>query len=582
MFDRTGGSGPSTATWPGERTRLYRSMRKGTYKYAFVPVVTPDDRRRPEFSGALLSAVIVQDTRRRAGAQRQPTPGPSWPRPASQSLRRLGRACRAARRRESVQDHPGTEEPRAPRQDDRDRPAGPRAAARPARDDLPGTEPPWGCSPQCWATPTPLRSHNGPRYFIAAASSDADDTADERAAAAARNGDVVADISALLVSSLLGEFEYTRGQFRTLLTPTACRNDITAGRIRMDGWSASSGSVSYDPGRDTAVPRRLDIDGHLAALERFSKLEQALPRTHPTSAPPLSLLGEPAIEGAEAWLAPVALAKERGLCLWSDDAAQRNLARACGVRAFGTITLQQLRAVERLSAEDADHAACAAALVARHSEVMKALSERVVDVPAYAEGLIEQARREGWNDPGLAAATVGRPVWWTLSPAPWGDLQAVLAAAREDSGPATAWQEMALWGVSALAPDDPASTAALIACVCLIETSLRARIDHAVAMLRAGSAVATRRKASSLRLPGPSGNRTGCRWCPNRPAGLRHPDTRPPEPGPRRSFGQYARLTAPGRHSLRLTKKQSRQFARFTRRNMYGAFAGLSCHHLAR
>ena len=187
-------------------------------------------------------------------------------------------------------------------------------------------------------------------YFIAAAGNLADDEADKSAAAAARNGDVVADISALLISSVLDECEYTRGQFRTLLTPTACRNDITAGRIRMDGRSASSASVSYDPARDTAVPHRLDIDGHLAALERFTKLEQALPRTHPTATPPLSSLGEFAIEGAEAWLAPVALAKERGLSLWSDDAAQRSLARACGVRAFGTTTLQQLRAVERLSA----------------------------------------------------------------------------------------------------------------------------------------------------------------------------------------------------------------------------------------
>ena len=81
----------------------------------------------------------------------------------------------------------------------------------------------------------------------------------------------------------------------------------------MDGRSASSASVSYDPARDTAVPHRLDIDGHLAALERFTKLEQALPRTHPTATPPLSSLGELAIEGAEAWLAQVALAKERGL-----------------------------------------------------------------------------------------------------------------------------------------------------------------------------------------------------------------------------------------------------------------------------
>jgi hypothetical protein len=121
--------------------------------------------------------------------------------------------------------------------------------------------------------------------------------------------------------------------------------------------------------------------------------------------------------------------------------------------------------------------------------------ERVVDLPADPETLIEQARREAWRDPGLAAATLGRAAWWTLAHTPWQDLQAILAAAREDSGPAAAWQETALWGVSALAPDDPSRAAALIACVCLIESSLPARVDHAVGMLRAGSAVAARRKA---------------------------------------------------------------------------------------
>jgi tetratricopeptide (TPR) repeat protein len=338
-------------------------------------------------------------------------------------------------------------------------------------------------------------AQRGLGYFIAAAGSDADDAADESAAAAARNCDVVADISALLVSSVLGEFEYGRGQFRTLLSPTASRHDISAGRSRMDGWSASSGFVSYDPVRGTAMPRGPDINGHLAALERFAKLELALPRTQLTSAPPVSSLGEPAIEGAEAWLAPVALAKERGLCLWSDDATQRNLARACGVSAFGTVTLQQLRAAERLSTEDADDAACTAAMAARRSEVMTALGERVVDLPVDPETLVEQARREGWSDPGLAAATVGRAVWWTLTPTPWRDLQALLAAARADSGPAAAWQETALWGVSALALDDPARTATLIACGCLIETSLPVRVDHAFDMLRGGSAVAAQRKA---------------------------------------------------------------------------------------
>lgn len=52
-----------------------------------------------------------------------------------------------------------------------------------------------------------------------------------------------------------------------------------------------------------------------------------------------------------------------------------------------------------------------------------------------------------------------------------------------------------MWGVSALAPEDLARAAALIACVCLIESSLPDRVDHAVDMLRVGSAVPARKIA---------------------------------------------------------------------------------------
>jgi tetratricopeptide (TPR) repeat protein len=332
-------------------------------------------------------------------------------------------------------------------------------------------------------------------YFIAAASNDADEAADESGAAAARDKDVVTDISALLISSVLGELDYARGLFRTLLSPTASQHDATMGRRMMDGWSASSGSVAYDPARGTAVPRGPDIAGHMAALDRFAKLEQALARTQLASAPPVSTLGETVLDKAEAWLAPIALAKGRGLCLWSDDVVQRNLARACGVPAFGTVTLQQLRAAGRLNAEGAGDEACTAVLAARRLEVTTALSERVVDVPADPDSLIEQARREGWGKLDLAAATLGRAAWWTLTPTPWADLQTILAAAREDSGPAGAWQQTAMWGVSALAPDNPPRAAALIACVCLSGNSLAGRAEHAAAMLRVGAAVAARRNA---------------------------------------------------------------------------------------
>jgi tetratricopeptide (TPR) repeat protein len=338
-------------------------------------------------------------------------------------------------------------------------------------------------------------AQRGIGYFITGTISDADDHADERAAAGARNSDIVVDISAFLVSSMLGEFEYARGQFRTLFTPTDTQHDITAGRKELDGWSAGSGSVTYDDRTASLVVREADIDSHLAAHERFARLQQALASAQLTPAPPLSSLGELSMKGADTWLAPIALAKERGMALWSDDVAQRNLARACGVSAFGTVTLQQLRAAERLAAEDADDQARTAILAARRAETVLALSERVVDVFADPECIIEQAHSEGWSDPSLAASTVGRPTWWSLSPTPWSDLQSILAAAREDSCPVEMWQATAMWGASALALQDPSLMAVLIAGVCLVDTSSPVRVAHAVAMLRIGSNVATQRKA---------------------------------------------------------------------------------------
>lgn len=145
---------------------------------------------------------------------------------------------------------------------------------------------------------------------------------------------------------------------------------------------------------------------------------------------------------------------------------------------------------QRLSAE----ARTAAVMAARRAETVQALGERVVDVITDVETIIEQARHEEWGDRGLAAATVGRPTWWLLSPGPWNDLQAILAAARKDAGPIETWQVTAMWGASALAPEDPSRMAALIAGVCLADSSSPAPASHA-AMLRIGSEVAAQRKA---------------------------------------------------------------------------------------
>ena len=153
--------------------------------------------------------------------------------------------------------------------------------------------------------------------------------------------------------------------------------------------------------------------------------------------------------------------------------------------------MQQLRADESLAGDGLDDEAYTAVLNARRAETARALGERVVDLIADAETVIDQARQEGWGDPSLAAATVGRPRWWLLSPAPWKDLLAILAilaAAKGGSGAVETWQATAMWGASALAPDDPTRIAILIAAVCLVGTPASA--SEIVSALRTGSGIA--------------------------------------------------------------------------------------------
>lgn len=104
-------------------------------------------------------------------------------------------------------------------------------------------------------------AQRGLGYFIAGTIRDAEDEADETAATAARNTDVVADLSALMVSSILDEFGYARGLFRTVLLPTAAQHDVARGRGDLDGRSASSGSVptTRTPDRSLRSPRTLTI-----------------------------------------------------------------------------------------------------------------------------------------------------------------------------------------------------------------------------------------------------------------------------------------------------------------------------------
>ncbi|MBY8863554.1 DUF4365 domain-containing protein [Nocardia sp. CA2R105] len=301
-------------------------------------------------------------------------------------------------------------------------------------------------------------------YFIAAAALEDDDLEDEEAANNSLNRDVVVDVSALLIASELGEFDSFRGNFRSLLVPATSQLDVRAGRAVLEGQSSSCGTIRYDAATDSIAAVEIDVEDHLAALARFSTIEKALASTQAFADTTLEGVDLP---GSEPWLGPIALAKHRGVPLWSDDLAQRRVARALGVKAFGTTTLQQLRTADRLDNNSLDEAEYRQALEKRRREVLNALRARIVDVPTDCQVVIDQGNAEEWNEQ-VALVTIGRPGWWHMAVDPWGDLRSILIAVQEGGGPSDAWRFHAMWGVARVAADDPNRSALLLACAALV------------------------------------------------------------------------------------------------------------------
>jgi len=324
-------------------------------------------------------------------------------------------------------------------------------------------------------------------YFISGAAIEEDDVADEEAARQALTHDVVLDISTLLIASDLDEYESFRGRFRSLLMPADTRDDIRRSRFDLDGRSSSSGWMAYDATTDSIAATELDIEQHLATLARFGTLEAAAGATRVVPNASITDLGLD-LPGAEPWLAPIALAKERGLSFWSDDLAQRRLARVLGVATFGTTTLQQVRTEDQLNEAVCDDVYRLAA-TARRQEVLGALKARVVDVPTDSGVVIEQAAAEGWDE-SVALVTVGRPGWWHMAVNPWMDLQTILYSAQEAKASVDPWRYHAMWGVVRLATDDPIHMGTLVACVALLPTEATLDGDETVRHLSTATEIA--------------------------------------------------------------------------------------------
>ncbi len=329
-------------------------------------------------------------------------------------------------------------------------------------------------------------------YSLASAAIAEDDEADEVAAAGAIGDEVVIDASTLLVVTEINEYDKLRGQFRGLLMPAVALADIVRGRSDLDGRASSSGFLSFDSEADSLVASELDVEELLATLRRFGQMEDAAKSPVPVLNVSLDEMSEISTDESAPWLAPIALAKERGIALWSDDLAQRRLARVFGVPAFGTTTLQQLRTSRALEQEAMTETDVSGVMNARRAEVLTLLAKRVVDVPTDVETVIEAARAEEWNER-IALVTIGRPGWWHMAVNPFADVQQILREA--DVQVAEVWRYHAMWGVVRVAAGEPSRQATLLAACALLALTPTPDIEASLKYLHAANNIAAQRDA---------------------------------------------------------------------------------------
>jgi tetratricopeptide (TPR) repeat protein len=331
-------------------------------------------------------------------------------------------------------------------------------------------------------------------YLLTSAALNDDDSADEEAAAQAAGMDVVVDTSTLLVATEINEFANFRGSFRSLLMPAVSHADIARGRSDLDGRSSSAGFLTYDSGTDSVVASEVDVEQLLGTLRRFGQIEAAA--SSPILVPhvPLDAVGEIGIDDAAAWLAPIALAKERNIALWSDDLAQRRLARVLGVQSFGTTTLQQLRTASRFLDESLSDEDIGEIADERQQEVATLLEKRIVDAPTDVDTIVQAARKENWNE-AVALVTVGRPGWWHMAANPFDDLQKILREATASDADTDTWRYHAMWGVVRVAAGEPSRQAMLLASVALLALTEDPDVGASVRHLEAANHIAVEREA---------------------------------------------------------------------------------------
>lgn len=223
--------------------------------------------------------------------------------------------------------------------------------------------------------------------------------AETSAAAASLGSDIVVDTSALVPFIQLDKPVWIAQYFERLLIPDVLVDDVHGAIDYVN--TRGSGTMGWDVLADRFTARELtpeDITEARLPLERLLEIVSA-------TLDAVSSAQAPALPGLESddfgpWIAPVRVAKERNIPLYSDDLALRNLARAVGVTAFDNYAvIQALLANGRIDSDVSE---------GRCRDLMRA---HVMDVP-FDELRYSEMAAENDFGPGPVTVSLARPAAW--------------------------------------------------------------------------------------------------------------------------------------------------------------------------
>lgn len=276
---------------------------------------------------------------------------------------------------------------------------------------------------------------------------------------------VVTDLTALVTSSLLGEKDSGREEFQARLLHPDGAADLYAGAAELQNLANSAGSMGWDPRAERPTLREFDEDEKAEMVAHSALLKRAVQFAEVSDRLPLSgeLVDLP--PEAHAWAGSIELARSTGLPLWSDDSAQRALALAMGVEAFGTPAL--LEAISRKSIRN-QPGAPDKAIARLHDGLSRLVALGAVDIQLPAEELIDLAEKEKWTG-FLSSLPLSRASWWAWTPEPLTELQKLLVTVHNrNPDHLPGWQARAMTGVTLALGGNPEQSALWLAIIALL------------------------------------------------------------------------------------------------------------------